>query len=307
MLERGLNIVWECTRHSGIFCRCEETTGWGLRWAGPCGCGPGFVRSLYLKPHQSPEPGVMWSGRAEEGSPPLESGEPLRRCSTGTGGQWCKAALANKQLWTVLCHHDGSRYVSWFSFIHIFSQHFLLPRLFWVWDSNRQPCSWSPQQTVLGFASPPFSIVLFFLSFHVFLNLSLPQFLCFLSPLQPLSSSPFFFHSSSPLSPFAFSISFHLSRSSCVCSAYSKSCTNKQAAGGSRLLSIIQASQATARMFAKHMKCISQHRTQTERGEERNMFHHHGLDSIHRDYPSIERLKSCLWPFCFVLIENTPG
>lgn len=43
-------------------------------------------------------------------------------------------------------------------------------------------------------------------------------------------------------------------------SAYSKSWTNKQAVGGLRLLSIIQDSQTTARMFAKHMKCISRHR-----------------------------------------------
>lgn len=48
-----------------------------------------------------------------------------------------------------------------------------------------------------------------------------------------------------------------ISSLSCDPSAYSKSRTNKQAAGGSSLLSIIQASQTTASMFAKHMKCIS--------------------------------------------------
>lgn len=44
------------------------------------------LSALCLKPHQSPGPCVMRSGRAEEGSP-LDSEEPPPRCRTGTGGQ----------------------------------------------------------------------------------------------------------------------------------------------------------------------------------------------------------------------------
>lgn len=80
----------------------------------------------------------------------------------------------------------------------------------------------------------------------------------------------------------------HFISLSCDPSAYSKSRTNKQAAGGSSLLSIIQASQTTASMFAKHMKSISLYCREKER-EKRNMFYHHGLDTLHRDYPSIQR------------------
>lgn len=38
----------ECGRHSKIFLHSEQTAGRGsaLSWAGLCGCGPGFVRSL---------------------------------------------------------------------------------------------------------------------------------------------------------------------------------------------------------------------------------------------------------------------
>lgn len=73
--------------------------------------------AVYLKPHQSPGPCVMWSGRTEEGSP-VDLGEPPLRCSAGTGGQWCNTALGNKQLWlrdgwlcnmvaAVFHHHEG--------------------------------------------------------------------------------------------------------------------------------------------------------------------------------------------------------
>lgn len=71
--------------------------------------------------------------------------------------------------------------------------------------------------------------------------------------------------------------------------------------GGLRLLSIIQASQTTARMFAKHTKCTSSHRREREK---RNV-----LPSIHREYPNI-KLKDynyVLYHFCVVLIENAPG
>lgn len=40
----GRYVVMEGKRHSRIFCNSVETTGWGLLWARPCGCGPGFVR-----------------------------------------------------------------------------------------------------------------------------------------------------------------------------------------------------------------------------------------------------------------------
>lgn len=93
----GGDTVRECTRHSKIFFHSgwDRRTGPALSWsvwllAGVC--------TLCLKPHHSPEPCVMWSGSAKEGSP-LDSEEPPLRCSAGKGGQWCKAALGNKQLW----------------------------------------------------------------------------------------------------------------------------------------------------------------------------------------------------------------
>lgn len=57
-------IVRECTRHSKIFFHSEKTAGRGLHWAGLCGCGPGFVRSLS---EATSEPwalcNVIWMGR----------------------------------------------------------------------------------------------------------------------------------------------------------------------------------------------------------------------------------------------------
>lgn len=88
---------------------------------------------------------------------------------------------------------------------------------------------------------------------------------------------------------------FHLSlslRSFGVPSAYSKSRANKQAAGGSRLLSIIQASQTTARMFARHMKCISQHHS--ERKKEYVLPSWLGLNTQGISHHPAGRLKSCL-------------
>lgn len=88
---------------------------------------------------------------------------------------------------------------------------------------------------------------------------------------------------------------FHLSLSLGsfgVPSAYSKSRANKQAAGGSRLLSIIQASQTTARMFARHMKYISQHHR--ERKKEYVLPSWLGLNTQGISHHPAGRLKSCL-------------
>lgn len=67
----GGRIVRECRRLSKIFFHGEETAGWGLR----CVVVGRGLYALYLKPHQSLRPWVMWSGRAKEGSP-LDSEEP---------------------------------------------------------------------------------------------------------------------------------------------------------------------------------------------------------------------------------------
>ena len=134
-------------------------------------------------------------------------------------------------------------------------------------------------------------------------------FFCFLSLSLFLSLSSPPFYSSSPPSPSALSVPFHLSLA--IPSAYSKSRTNKQAAGGSSLLSIIQASQTTASMFAKHMKCISLYCREREREREREKKYvlpsWLGHITQRLSQHSTERLKCCLWHFCFVLIENTQG
>lgn len=98
-----------------------------------------------------------------------------------------------------------------------------------------------------------------------------------------------------------------ISSLSCDPSAYSKSRTNKQAAGGSSLLSIIQASQTTASMFAKHMKCISLYCREREREKKYVLPSWLGHITQRLSRHSTERLKCCLWRFCFVLIENTQG
>lgn len=107
-------------------------------------------------------------------------------------------------------------------------------------------------------------------------------------------STPSFLHLFYPLSLSAsfFSCFISPSRSFGVPSAYSKSWANKQAAGGSRLLSIIQASQTTARMFARHMKCISQHHR--ERKKEYVLPSRLGLGTQGISHHWAERLKSCL-------------
>lgn len=125
-------------------------------------------------------------------------------------------------------------------------------------NSNFQ-CEW----WVHGFGSPPFSVAVFFFpSFHLssipflfffifFYSFSVSC-CCFLSLFLAL----FLFSLFDSFSPLRAS-SYFIFRSSCIPSAYSKSWTNKQAAGGSRLLSIIQARQTTVRMLAKRMKYIS--------------------------------------------------
>lgn len=118
-----------------------------------------------------------------------------------------------------------------------------------------------------------------FLSFSV-ADLSFPSFLftyfCLFLLLAyhplALSLSLFLislFDSFSPPSPSALSIPFHLSLLllSCFPSAHLESWTNKQAAGGLCFLSIIQASQTTVRMFAKHKKYISPRHRKEKKGE----------------------------------------
>lgn len=142
--------------------------------------------------------------------------------------------------------------------------------MFLRWPSKFQTPNLHRASASLFFFLP--SCFIFFLPFSAFcLSCSVfsffSSFLLFIFPLSPsaLSAS---FHLSPLLRSFFFSFFFFSS----VPSAYSKSWTNKQAAGGSRLLSIIQASQTTARMFAKHMKCIFQHRTRRERGKKNLCF-----------------------------------
>ena len=303
----------------------------------------------------------MWSGWAEEGSP-LDSEGPPPRCSAGTGGQWCKAAHGNKQLWlnrTVFCHHDG-RDVCRCIGLSVFP-----PFLFvlcvcvcvcvCVCGSFFSPLAHDGHRSLGGQVQHEprnlFKILLhhtrkmsethgggtahgaaedetklwFWFSWNVgfklwawmmhwtsshgwgFLFVPFFFFVVVAVSFCPSTLHPLFHHSA--FSAFCLSPSFclfllllfihpplHLplhSRShfislSCDPSAYSKSRTNKQAAGGSSLLSIIQASQTTASMFAKHMKSISLYCREKER-EKRNMFYHHGLDTLHRDYPSIQR------------------
>lgn len=115
----------------------------------------------------------------------------------------------------------------------------------------------------------------------------IPLLFC-LFPFCPSFLHPFFVFA-------ALSVSFHLSLSLGsfgVPSAYSKSRANKQAAGGSRLLSIIQASQTTARMFARHIKCISQHHS--ERKKEYVLPSWLGLNTQGISHHPARRLKSCL-------------
>lgn len=71
-----------------------------LRWAElPCVVVGRGLYALYLKPHQSSGPCVMWSGLGRKEGSLMDSPEPPLKRTAGMGGQWCKAVPGNKQLW----------------------------------------------------------------------------------------------------------------------------------------------------------------------------------------------------------------
>ena len=323
----------------------------------------------------------MWSGWAEEGSP-LDSEGPPPRCSAGTGGQWCKAAHGNKQLWlnrTVFCHHDG-RDVCRCIGLSVFPPFLFVlcvcvcvcvcvcgsffsplahdghrslggqvqhePRnlfkillhhtrkmsethgggtahgaaedetklWFWFsWNVGFKLWAWMMHWTSShgwGFLFVPFfffccccCLILSihpppaFSSFGLFCFLSLSLFL-------PLSSPPFY--SSSPPSPSALSVPFHLSllRSLCLLKV-----SNKQTSSGWLESPIYNSSQSN---YSKHVcQTHEEHLSvlQREREREKKYVLPSWLGHVTQrlSQHSTERLKCCLWHFCFVLIENTQG
>lgn len=81
-----------------------------LCWAGQRGCGPGVCTLLQPEPHQSSGACVIWSGPlGREEASLVDPPEPPLKLATGMGGQWCKAAPGNKQLW--LWQANGKRLV----------------------------------------------------------------------------------------------------------------------------------------------------------------------------------------------------
>lgn len=111
----------ECGRHSKIFFHSEPTAGRGPALSWPMRLRPGVCTLLQPEPHQSGGACVMWSGPlGREEASLVDPPEPPLKLAAGMGGQWCKAAPGNKQLWlrqangersagpSSLRHRDGS-------------------------------------------------------------------------------------------------------------------------------------------------------------------------------------------------------